>query len=146
MPSARLSRTLPYACERLFALAADIERYPQYLPGWAEARVIQRAGPQLVVRQRLGFGLLQQAFISHATLDWPTRITVRSDDGPFRELVVEWRFEPVNDTDCRVGFAYAFRLRNALLEPVTGLLLRQSAPLVLSRFEQRARERAGGAG
>ena len=32
MSSQKRERLLPYTCEQLFDLAADVERYPEYLP------------------------------------------------------------------------------------------------------------------
>jgi coenzyme Q-binding protein COQ10 len=34
---------LPFSCQQLFELVADIERYPEFLPYWHTARVLRSA-------------------------------------------------------------------------------------------------------
>ncbi|HHO68225.1 MAG TPA: hypothetical protein ENK12_04245, partial [Gammaproteobacteria bacterium] len=43
--------TLSFDCRQLFELVADIERYPDFLPGWRSARVLAREGGRLHVEQ-----------------------------------------------------------------------------------------------
>lgn len=47
-----VERLLPYRAEQLFDLAADVERYPEFLPLWIAARIRSRfapaAGPRLI--------------------------------------------------------------------------------------------------
>jgi ribosome-associated toxin RatA of RatAB toxin-antitoxin module len=38
----RAGTILPFTCEQVFALGADIERYPEFLTGWISARIMQR--------------------------------------------------------------------------------------------------------
>jgi coenzyme Q-binding protein COQ10 len=42
MPLYEADRVLDYPPEQLFELAADVERYPEYLPWWVAARVRKR--------------------------------------------------------------------------------------------------------
>lgn len=140
MPTGFVTRTLPYPCERLFDIAADIEAYPAYLPGWVEARIIERSDTHLLVRQQLGLRLLRQSFSSRATLERPRRISVYAEDGPFRELTIEWRFEAAAASQCRVSLGFSFTLRSAYLAPMAELLFDQTSAQVIARFEQRARQ------
>lgn len=134
------TRILSYTCEQLFELAADVESYPAYLPGWTDVRIIERSGKQLLVRQQLGLRLLRQPFLARAELDRPRCIRVSSNDGPFRDLAIEWRFEPATAGQCRVSLNFSFSLQSSWLEPMAGLLFDQTAPLVMSRFEMRAQQ------
>jgi hypothetical protein len=49
-------RLLPYSPEQLFDLAADVERYPRFLPWWIAARVKTREGNVYYTDQDLAFG------------------------------------------------------------------------------------------
>lgn len=138
MSTGSVTCTLPYSCEQLFALAADIEAYPEYLPGWLEVQIIERSDTHLLVRQQLGLQLLRQPFTARAELDRPQRITVRSNDGPFRELSIEWRFQPEGSRQCRVSLVFSLALKSAFLAPMAALLFDQTAPLIVSSFERRA--------
>ena len=68
--------TLPFTCEQIFDLAADIERYPEFLPGWISARILSRAVDQLEVEQVLGIGPARVQFRSRAVLHRPKQIAV----------------------------------------------------------------------
>lgn len=138
MPSHSASRTLPWSCEQLFDLAADVESYPDYLPGWIGARIIERSDRRLRVEQQLGLKLLRQPFISTAELDRPQRITVRSDDGPFRRLRLEWRFQTEGSQRCRVSLSIDLQLKSVFLEPMVNTLFNLAAADIISRFEIRA--------
>ena len=45
MPTHAEQRTLPYSAEQLYALVADIERYPEFLP-WCSAARVRSVAPQ----------------------------------------------------------------------------------------------------
>jgi coenzyme Q-binding protein COQ10 len=138
MPSHSASRILPWSREQLFDLAADVESYPDYVPGWISARIIERTDRHLRVEQRLGWNLLRQPFVSTAELERPERITVHSDDGPFRCLRLEWRFEAVGLQRCRVSLSIDLQLNSSFLEPMVNSLFNLAAADIISRFEIRA--------
>ena len=138
MPSHSASRTLPWSCEQLFNLAADVESYPDYVPGWVSARIVERTDKRLRVEQQLGLKLLRQPFVSTAELERPRRITVHSDDGPFRCLRLEWRFEAAGLQQCRVSLSIDLQLRSSFLEPMVNSLFNLAAADIISRFEIRA--------
>ena len=138
MPSHSASRTLPWSCDQLFDLAADVESYPDYVPGWINARIVERTDKRLRVEQQLGLKLLRQPFVSTAELERPRRITVHSDDGPFRCLRLEWRFEAAGLQQCRVSLSIDLQLRSSFLEPMVNSLFNLAAADIISRFEIRA--------
>jgi len=138
MPFHSASRILPWSCEQLFDLAADVESYPDYVPGWVSARIVERTDTHLRVEQQLGLKLLRQPFVSTAELERPGRITVHSDDGPFRCLRLEWRFEAAGLQRCRVSLSIDLQLNSSFLEPMVNSLFSLAAADIISRFEIRA--------
>lgn len=143
MPTRTASHTLPYTCEQLFDLAADVERYPEYLPGWVAVRIIERSANWLRVEQQLGLRLLRQPFVSTAELERPRRVLVRSHDSPFRSLHLEWRFEPAASGSCRVSLNLDFHLQSSFLEQIASALFEQTAAGIIARFERRAQQLYG---
>lgn len=131
-------KTLPYTCGQLFDLVADIERYPEFLSGWIEARIIDQTGNHLRVRQRLGLPLLPQSFISSADLDRPSRVNIHSNDGPFRNLSIKWQFQPVENEQCEVVLDVSIALKNRLLDRLVRAFRETAARDILTRFESRA--------
>jgi len=142
MPAHATRRTLPWSCEQLFDLAADVERYPEFIPGWQDVRVLERSDNRLTVEQCLGLGPLQHCFTSEALLERPRRVVVNSHHSPFRKLQIEWRFSPDNEA-CRVELAIGLEMRSAVLETATETLFIMTADDVIARFELRARQLYG---
>lgn len=128
---------LPFACERVFALVADIERYPEFVPGYRASRVLGQREDRLQVEQVVGLGGLQFRFRSQAELDPPRAIQVHSADFPFRELAIRWLFEPAGG-GCRVTFRMTYRLLLPGFTRPTGFLLRNAAGETMRAFHDRA--------
>ena len=64
----------PYTREQMFDLAADVESYEEFLPGWHGARIYKREGDLYYVEQEIGYGLVRKRFTSKAILKRPERI------------------------------------------------------------------------
>jgi coenzyme Q-binding protein COQ10 len=138
MPTHSASRALPYTCEQLFDLAADVESYPEYLPGWVNARILESDSNQLRVEQQLGLQFLSMPFVTTAVLDRPRKLSIHSSDGPFRVLQIEWRFEPADPGSCTVSLDFNYQLRVSLLERVAATLFDHSSLEIINGFTERA--------
>ena len=86
MPTHAEQRVLPYTPEQLFALVADIERYPEFLPWCIGARIRERSADLIVADLIIGFRMFRERFTSRVELDPPRRIDVTYAEGPFRYL------------------------------------------------------------
>ena len=126
------------AAGRLYELVADVERYPEFVPGWRNARVLERAGNKAWVEQTLGLAGFQMRFTSRAFFDPPGRLRIRAEDGPFRRLAIDWRFEPV-EGGCRVELRVDFEPGSFLLDRTARALLGPMGRRVMEAFEARAR-------
>jgi coenzyme Q-binding protein COQ10 len=134
----RVSRLLPYSCEQVFDLAADVERYPEFLPGWISARIGMREGDVLHVEQVLGVGPLRLRFDSRTVLRRPQRIDVTSFDRPFRHYCLTWLFAPVPAGSCNLSVTVDVELQSGLLQHVVNRVLPLSIEGAISAFEVRA--------
>lgn len=137
-------RLLPYPCPAVFDLVADVERYPEFLPGCRDARILRREGDLLVVEQELGLRGWSWRFRTHARLERPHRITIRTREAPFDHLHQVWRFGEEAAERTRLSLEVDYRLRNALLRQLATGLFEEGFRRTLEAFEQRARERLGG--
>lgn len=88
-------------CERLFDVVADVARYPEFVPGWHEVRVMQRDS-DLLVDQRLGFGAAQVWVRSRARMRRPCWILVRPERSDAAGVELEWHFERQVTGGCEV--------------------------------------------
>lgn len=139
------TRAVPYSAEQMFDLAADVERYPQFLRGWQAVRILDRNADTLAVQQIVGLGPLRWRFASRALLQRPERLRISSTERPFEQLEIEWAFAEQTDTmqpgsGCTVAFGAICALRSATVEALASDFLDASFGDIVSAFEQRARQ------
>src|SRR6516164_6286677 len=143
MPTHAEERVLPYTPDQLFALVADIERYPEFLPWCVGARIRER-GPDLVVADLvIGFRMFRERFTSRVALDPPRRIDVAYAEGPFRRLTNHWHFSPAAG-GCRIDFFVDFEFRSRLMQRVIEMLFGEAVRRMVGAFERRAHDLYGG--
>jgi coenzyme Q-binding protein COQ10 len=121
----------------MFDLAADIERYPEFLPHWPQASIRSRDGDVLYVRQEIDLGVRRLEFESRAVLQRPGHLHIDSASGPFRRLSIDWRFTPERG-GCRTVLTVEMEMRSLLLEALTGKLMALLTRDVLAQFRARA--------
>jgi coenzyme Q-binding protein COQ10 len=138
MPTHAEQRFIPYTPEQLFALVADIERYPEFLPWCVGARIRER-GPDLIVADLIiGFRMFRERFTSRVRLDPPRRIDVAYTEGPFRYLNNSWTFERVPG-GTRIDFFVDFEFKSRVLQKIIELLFAEAVKRMVGAFETRAR-------
>ena len=129
--------------EQLFAVAADVESYPRFLPWCRLTRIHKRDGNLLEVDNVFGAGPMQIRFRSHATLNPPHGLDISARDGPFRHFHLGWRFAPLATGGCRVEAEYRMELRSPLLQSLARLSLPDMERKVIQRFKERVRAVSG---
>lgn len=129
---------LPYPCRQVFDMVADIGRYPEFLPGWREARILERQDNRLLAEQQLQAGPAVFRFHSTAQLQPCSEIRITSNDGPFREMMIGWRFSENDEVNCRVTVEMALVMRPGLRNGALKLLLETGSNQLLPLFERRA--------
>jgi coenzyme Q-binding protein COQ10 len=134
----RASGTLPYSCEQMFDLAADIERYPEFLAGWISARIRSREGNTCHVDQVVGFGPVRLQFGSTAVLQPSRRIDVSSTDPRFRKYSLSWLIEEAPRRGCQVSVTVDLELKSGLLQLVVNRLLPAAVDDIVAAFRARA--------
>ena len=137
----RAARDLPYAQADLFALVADIERYPHFMPGWRAARILARHPDGVTVRQIVTIAGLRQDFTTRAWVLPPARLRILSTDGPFRRFELLWRFTPRPDGGTRVEGTLTLSLRAPLLTALAARLRPDLLAAVVAALERRAAAR-----
>jgi coenzyme Q-binding protein COQ10 len=142
MPTHAEQRLLPYTPEQLFALVADIERYPEFLP-WCVGVRIREHRPDLIVADLIiGFRMFRERFTSRVTLAPPHRIDVAYTEGPFRYLNNSWVFEPAPG-GCRIDFFVDFEFKSRVLQKVIEVLFGEAVRRMVAAFERRAEQLYG---
>ncbi|WP_247878298.1 type II toxin-antitoxin system RatA family toxin [Azospirillum sp. TSO22-1] len=128
-----------FTAEQLFAMVADIEGYPAFMPGCVAARVLERrADGSWLVDNVFGFGPLRSRFRSTARFAAPEWLEIVSQDGPWRRFALRWSFTP-EGAGCRVDAEVTVEFRSALLAALARTGLPAAEPRIVRAFEERAR-------
>ncbi len=150
MPTHAEKRVMPYGAEQMFDLIADVERYDEFLPWVAAARIISReplegrSGEVIDAESIVSFKLFRERFGSRVTLRPEERaIDVDYLEGPFRYLRNHWKFEPRDANRCEVDFFVDFEFRSAILQRLIGLVFNEAMQRIVRAFERRAAELYG---
>ena len=136
------SRIVPYTADLMYAVVADVERYPEFLPWVVALRVKSRACEAqreiLMAEMAVGYRTLRERYTSKVTLDPAARsIDVVAVEGPFHQLENHWRFMP-EAGGARVDFRVAFEFSNRLLQLAAGQAFAKVLLKLTDAFEARA--------
>jgi coenzyme Q-binding protein COQ10 len=131
---------LPFSCEQVFDVAADIERYPEFLPGWRSARILRRQSNICFVEQVLALGFLRVQIATEAVLLRPSRIDISSSDGRFRAFSCSLRIAAAGSGGCTLTIQAQLTLRSALLQQVLNRARLMSFDGLLSAYEARVHQ------
>jgi coenzyme Q-binding protein COQ10 len=136
--SHRETRLVPYPAELMYAVVADVEKYPHFLPWVLALRVLSRRDNGLTAEMAVGYGGLRERYTSDVRLDPQARtIEVIETEGPFKTLENRWRFTP-NDQGCEVEFCIEFEFKSRLLHSVAGHAFEKVLLKMTDAFEARA--------
>ena len=143
MPTHSEKRALPWSAEQMYALVADVARYPEFLPWTSAARIRSRSpgaeGSEVLEADLvISFKVFRERFGSRVVL-WPEGLRIDTEylDGPFRHMRSHWQFTP-SDTGSEVEFFVDFEFRNVILQKLIGVVFDEAMRRVVRAFEARA--------
>ncbi len=146
MPSHAEVKILPYSPAQMFALVADVARYPEFLPWAAAARIRSRTpcvgGEVMEADLVISFKVFREKFGSRVTLLGQDKILTEYIDGPFKHLKSTWAFREVAG-GCEVDFSVDFEFRNPILAGIIGLVFNEAMQRIVRAFEARAEQLYG---
>jgi coenzyme Q-binding protein COQ10 len=144
MPSFRTKRRVNHAAAEMFALVADMERYPEFVPLCQRMRVRGRTqvsdGIEVATAiMTVAYKLISETFTTRVTLDKPgLTIKVEYINGPFSILDNRWSFHPVTEQSCDVEFFIAYEFKSRMLGLVMGAMFDVAFRKFEHAFERRA--------
>jgi coenzyme Q-binding protein COQ10 len=150
MPSFDMTRRVPFSAKEMFAIVADVERYPEFLP-LCEGLVVRSREAQghdsiLIATMTVGYRAIRESFTSRVTLRPPqSEIIVAYLDGPFTHLHNRWHFRDVaggSEIDFHIDYTFASRM----LAVVMGAVFDKAVRRYTQAFEERARVIYGASG
>lgn len=143
--TARRTRTeVPYTADQMFALVADVERYPEFLPWCVALRVVSRRAQDplefLTADMVVAYRVFREQFRSLVRLDRAgRRIEVDYVDGPFRSLKNVWTFQDRPEGGSIVDFSIEFEFKSILLQATAHAVFEKAFLKMSEAFVARAR-------
>lgn len=139
MPHYHASRELPFSAAHLFDIVADVEKYPDFVPGCTGCRIVRwDSDARFVAEVSYGISALSLSYVCQIDLDRPHEIHVRATEGTFRHLTNHWQFETTED-GCRVEYRLDFDFRSRLMSKIGEKIMHQAALRMIDSFHKRAR-------
>ncbi len=142
MPSFSTQRHVRFSATQMFALVADVEKYPEFLPLCTGLVVLSRRqqgdGEELTARMSVGYKAIVESFTTRVvTAPSVRRIDVSYLDGPFKRLDNRWQF--IDDpSGSIVDFYIDYEFRSKLLGAIMGGMFDQAFRRFTQAFEDRA--------
>ena len=144
MPSFTTNRHVAHSAEDMFALVADIERYPEFVP-MCEALRIRRSShgenetKNMLAEMSIGYKVIHETFTCKVDLDQPAlRIHTEYIDGPFRFLENRWSFKPSPQGGCDVEFYINYEFKSRTFALLAGAVFDTVFRKMAEAFEKRA--------
>jgi len=143
LPSFETTRHVPFSAEQMFALVADVERYPEFLPLCQGLRILSREqrGGECVLdaTMTVGYNAIRESFTSRVILrPQDNEISVAYLDGPFSHLDNRWRFRDAAGGS-HVHFFIDYVFASRMLGMVMGAVFDKAVRKYTDAFEARAR-------
>src|SRR3984893_12948312 len=144
MPQFSTTRRVKHSAADMFALSADVERYPQFVPLCRSLAVRKRTtdgeGRDVIVADMtVAYKLVRENFTSRVTLDRPKReILVEYLEAPFQRMNNRWSFRVTGEDTCAVEFFITYEFRSRTLGLLMGGIFDAAFRRFASAFERRA--------
>ncbi len=143
MPTFETTRRVPFTPDEMFAVVADVERYPEFVPLCTElvvkAREVGSTHTTITASMSVGYQAIRERFTSRITLRPERReIDVVKIDGPFARLTNRWRFRDLPG-GCEVHFYIDYAFSSRVLSVLMGAVFDKAVRKYTDAFEARAR-------
>lgn len=127
----------------MFALVADIESYPEFVPlcqslNTQSSRV---KGDREILRadMTVGYKAIRETFVCQVILHpGENEIAASYIDGPFRFLENKWYFEDTGPNSCNVHFTLDYEFKSRALALLMGSMFDRAFAHFTQAFEERA--------
>jgi coenzyme Q-binding protein COQ10 len=143
MPTFTTKRRVQFSAEQMYAVVADVQRYPEFLPMCTglivQSRLTVADGEDLIARMTVGYKQISEAFTTTVHLRPGTlQVDAQYLDGPFKRLENRWRFYDA-DGGSDVEFYISYEFKSAMLSVLVGGVFEQAFRKFSEAFEMRAR-------
>jgi ribosome-associated toxin RatA of RatAB toxin-antitoxin module len=105
------SVTIEKPVHDVYALAREVERYPEFLPGYVESRILEKRDDQTL--------LLRKAIVRGTLHEWQSWVRFQPDEaidfehaaGPLQGMRVRWSFTPLPNQQTQLVIRHEVNVR-----------------------------------
>ena len=144
MPSFTTTRHVSHKATDMFALVADVERYPEFVPMCESLKIRRKveAGEglsNLMAEMSIGYKLIHETFTCKVSLDQP-KCVIHTEyiDGPFKFLENRWSFKDQPDGGSAVEFYITYEFKSRAFGLLAGAVFDTVFRKMAEAFEKRA--------
>lgn len=123
----------------MYDLVADIQSYGDFLPWCGGSEILNRTPEEVTASIAIAYRGVSQSFTTRNRLDPGHGMSLQLVDGPFKTLHGAWRFEPLDETACKVTLDLEFEFSNRLLGMAVGPVFESIASSLVDSFHVRAK-------
>jgi ribosome-associated toxin RatA of RatAB toxin-antitoxin module len=139
------SALVAHSAQKMYALVADVESYPQFLP-WCDGAVVSVSEPgRTIATLHINFRGLKKEFTTENFNRPEASIDMRLVSGPFRSLDGSWAFTALSENACKVELTLRYQFASRLIETFAGPAFRDIMDTFVDAFVRRADEKFGSA-
>ncbi len=122
----------------MYALVADVESYPDFLPWCSDVEVHSREGDTVEGTLELHRGGLKKRFRTRNRMQPEKSMELSLVGGPFRHLAGGWTFTPLGEEGSKVALDLEFEFDSRALDLVVGAFFEDACNSLVDAFTQRA--------
>jgi len=127
----------------MYDIVNTVEAYPEFLPWCGDARVEQQGDSAMEAAIQIRGAGLNQWFRTRNSMVPGESIEMQLVDGPFRRLRGHWKFQPLENSGCRIELLLDFEFKAGLAAKLIAPVFTRIANTMVDSFCQRAHELHG---
>src|SRR3990172_4304256 len=127
-----------HSAARMYALVADVDAYPQFLPWCSGTEVRQLDAHRAAATLHVNYHGLRLHFTTENQMDAGALIDMKLVNGPFKHLDGYWRFVALSEQACKIEFQLSYELSGKLGEEIARPVFNHIANTLVEVFVKRA--------
>ena len=140
MANVSRSALVAYSAESMFDLINDVKKYPEFIPGCAQTKVLEQDSNNMIASLLISKAGVRQWFTTHNTLKRGEFIQMSLVDGPFSRLTGGWTIKSLSASGCKIELNLDFAFSSKLVEMAFGRVFNSIAANMVIAFTERAKQ------
>ncbi len=129
---------ISHSAAKMYALVADVDAYPQFLPWCSDTEVRRLDTHKAAATLHVNYHGLRLHFTTENQMEENSLIDMTLMNGPFKHLDGYWRFVPLSEQACKIEFQLRYELSGKLVDKIAGPVFNHIANTLVEVFVKRA--------